>query len=283
MEKRPWISLEPSGQQLLQCVAAGFPPMPARCGTTGRLVAPGRLGGGAVPASAIFVLIGQALRPSCKAMKAANGRRKMHKASCWPPGEHRHFGRQARPAAPFLRTLWRLQAPAWASHLGALHRRTPPRPTALPGDRQWQLGAPRARCAWGLFGSWAPPLNAMSALCPSLPQTKPAAHAHNLGKLAQLLPASSAAAASGLYPWRPRLPAHLGTGARGQPRPPAHRWPGAWAGCGLIRPDRPGRTRHYAWRPCAVNLLAAQLHAEPVPLEAALAQLLGTQRLLKHN
>ena len=31
------------------------------------------------------------------------------------------------------------------------------------------------------------------------------------------------------------------------------------------------------------ELLAAQLHAEPVPLEAALAQLLGTQRFLKHN
>ncbi len=107
------------------------------------------------------------------------------------------------------------------------------------------------------------------------------AHAHNLGHLQQLLPASAAQ----LTPWfTPGNPANHPTWARVRvashdrlpivgPVPGAA--PGLWALTAL-------GARGITLAALCGELLAARLHAEPLPLEAALAGQLGSERLQPH-
>ncbi|MBS7349337.1 MAG: FAD-dependent oxidoreductase, partial [Comamonas sp.] len=105
-----------------------------------------------------------------------------------------------------------------------------------------------------------------------------AAHAHNLGKLAQLLPASAALLAPAFTPGQPDcLPTWSQVRLTSRDRLPIV---GAVVGAapGLYALTALG-ARGITLGVLCGELLAAQLHAEPLPLEAALAQQLGSGRL----
>lgn len=117
----------------------------------------------------------------------------------------------------------------------------------------------------------------MSRSCPSALPVQAAAHQHNLDKLAQLLPASAPILAPAFTPgdaacqptWaRVRLASHdrlpLAGAVAGQA--------GSFALTAL-------GARGITLSVLCAELLAAQLHGEPLPLEAKLAQQLSTERL----
>ena len=108
------------------------------------------------------------------------------------------------------------------------------------------------------------------------------AHAHNLGKLAQLLPATAQQLQAAFTPGDPACqPTWARVRVASHDRLPIV-GPVPGPDAGLFALTALG-ARGITLAALCGELLAAQLHAEPVPLEAALAQLLGTQRFLKHN
>lgn len=183
----------------------------------------------------------------------------------------------AGPASgAFLPAHWRLQPLRGQVTWG---RCTPDNAAALPpfpvnGSGNLVAHVPDPAGAFWIMGSTFE--RDVSAL-PITAADQAAAHAHNLGKLAQLLPASAGALAPAFTPGDPacqptwgrvRLASHDRLPIVGPV--PEHN--------GLFTLTALG-ARGITLSALCAELLAAQLHAEPLPLEAALASLLSTHRL----
>lgn len=186
------------------------------------------------------------------------------------------------PATPALLppgTSWQLQALrgqiTWGRHTADNQAALPPFPvngngnlvTGVPSDQGpfWVMGSTFERDVQDL---------------PIAPADQAAAHAVNYGKLAALLPHSAAA----LRPWFTPGDAHCQP-TWGQVRcasydrlpiagPVAASAPGLWAVTAM-------GARGLTLSVLCGELMAAQLHGEPLPLEAKLALHLGTERLAR--
>lgn len=186
----------------------------------------------------------------------------------------------------------------------------PATPALLPTGTQWQLQALRGQITWG----WHTPANAAALppfpvngngnlvthvpfqegqmwvmgstferdvdTMPISPEDQIAAHAVNLNKLATLLPASAAPLAPWFTPgdercqptWgRVRIASHDRLPIAGPVNPAT---PTLWA-CTAMG------ARGLTLSVLCGELIAAQLHGEPMPLDAKLAQHLGTERLAR--
>lgn len=177
----------------------------------------------------------------------------------------------------FLPASWRLQylrgQVTWGPHTPEHAHALPPFPVNGSGNLVPQV--PDAQVRFWVMGST---FERDVTQLPISAADQAAAHAHNLDKLAQLLPASAPVLASAFTPghaacqptWgRVRLASH-------------DRLP-------LVGPVPGGPDSLFALTALGARgitlsvlcgeLLAARLHAEPLPLDARLAQQLGTERL----
>lgn len=188
----------------------------------------------------------------------------------------------AGPAsAPFLPAHWRLQPlrgqVTWGRCTAHTAHALPPFP--VNGSGNLVPNVPDAHGAFWVMGSTFE--RDVSAL-PVAAADQAAAHAHNLGKLAQLLPATAQQLQAAFAPGDPACqPTWARVRVASHDRLPIV-GPVPGPDAGLFALTALG-ARGITLAALCGELLAAQLHAEPVPLEAALAQLLGTQRFLKHN
>ena len=179
----------------------------------------------------------------------------------------------------FLPEHWRLQPlrgqVTWATHRPAHVPALPPFPVNGSGNLVPHM--PSAQAGDAMFWVMGSTFERDVTQLPVSAADQAAAHQHNLDKLAQLLPASAPILA----------PAFTPGDAACQP---------TWARVRLASPDRlplagavAGQAGLFALTAlgargitlsvlCA-ELLAAQLHGEPLPLEAKLAQQLSTERL----
>jgi tRNA 5-methylaminomethyl-2-thiouridine biosynthesis bifunctional protein len=188
----------------------------------------------------------------------------------------------AGPAsAPFLPAHWRLQPlrgqVTWGRCTAHTAHALPPFP--VNGSGNLVPHVPDAHGAFWVMGSTFE--RDVSAL-PVAAADQASAHAHNLGKLAQLLPATAQQLQAAFTPGDPACqPTWARVRVASHDRLPIV-GPVPGPDTGLFALTALG-ARGITLAALCGELLAAQLHAEPVPLEAALAQLLGTQRFLKHN
>lgn len=177
---------------------------------------------------------------------------------------------------PFLPAHWRLQPlrgqVTWGRCTAGNAAALPPGPVNGSGNL-----VPHVPDADGPFWIMGSTFERDVTALPVSPADQAAAHAHNLGKLAQLLPASAAQLAPAFTPGDPacrptwgrvRLASHDRLPIVG-PVPGA---PGLFALTAL-------GARGITLSTLCGELLAAQLHAEPLPLDAQLAQHLHTDRL----
>lgn len=185
----------------------------------------------------------------------------------------------------------------------------------LPAGCAWSLQAIRGQISWGLHtpdnaAALPPfPVNGNGNLVPQVPQTpsapgtvwvmgstfernvttlpiasadQAAAHAINHAKLSTLLPASAVPLAPWFDPQDPRCQPTWGrvrvTSHDRLPivGPVAADAPGLWALTAL-------GARGLTLSVLCGELMAAQLHGEPLPLDAKLAQHLGTERLVRQG
>ena len=186
----------------------------------------------------------------------------------------------AGPAsARFLPAHWRLQTLRGQVTWG---RCTPDNAAALPPGPVNGSGnlVPHVPDADGPFWIMGSTFERDVTEMPISPADQAAAHAHNLGKLAQLLPASAAQLAPAFTPGDPaclptwgrvRLASHDRLPIVG-PVPNSSGSPGLFTLTAL-------GARGITLSTLCGELLAAQLHAEPLPLDAQLAQHLHTDRL----
>ncbi len=183
----------------------------------------------------------------------------------------------AGPAsARFLPDHWRLQTlrgqVTWGRCTADNAAALPPYPVNGSGNL-----VPRVPDADGPFWVMGSTFERDVTALPVAPADQAAAHAYNLGKLAQLLPASAAQLApaftpgnpAGLPTWgRVRLASHDRLPIVG----PVPNSPGLFALTAL-------GARGITLSTLCGELLAGQLHAEPLPLDAQLAQHLHTGRM----
>ena len=183
----------------------------------------------------------------------------------------------AGPAsARFLPGHWRLQTlrgqVTWGRCTVGNAAALPPCPVNGSGNL-----VPRVPDADGPFWIMGSTFERDVTALPVAPADQAAAHAHNLGKLAQLLPASAAPLAPAFTPGDPaclptwgrvRLASHDRLPIVG----PVPNSPGLFTLTAL-------GARGITLSTLCGELLAAQLHAEPLPLDAQLAQHLHTGRM----
>ncbi|MDD3016850.1 MAG: FAD-dependent 5-carboxymethylaminomethyl-2-thiouridine(34) oxidoreductase MnmC [Comamonas sp.] len=177
-------------------------------------------------------------------------------------------------SSAFLPALWRLQALRGQVTVGPADNAAalPPFPVNGSGNLVPQVPGPDG-AFWVMGSTFERDVSAL----PVSAADQASAHAHNLGKLAQLLPATAQQLQAAFTPGDPacqptwarvRVASHDRLPIVGPVLP----------SLGLFALTALG-ARGITLSALCGELLAAQLHAEPLPLEAQLAQHLGTHRL----
>lgn len=177
-------------------------------------------------------------------------------------------------SSAFLPALWRLQALRGQVTVGPADNAAalPPFPVNGSGNLVPQVPGPDG-AFWVMGSTFERDVSAL----PVSAADQASAHAHNLGKLAQLLPATAQQLQAAFTPGDPacqptwarvRVASHDRLPIVGPVLP----------SLGLFALTALG-ARGITLAALCGELLAAQLHAEPLPLEAQLAQHLGTHRL----